>query len=276
MSRRESQIIIVEETKESAHDRETSLKAITLELSVVKNNIDSNIVLGNEQLANVKNELLQVHEDVSTVKEKAQDEKNILNELVKERIIKEEEYTDLLRNIEEAKNKIHFIEKDCLSTNNELQKQNKLLEIENENIVHKHTSTLATLQDKVAELNITEVNLKSNIAILYKKVEELDKEERNIGDLTNTSSQLSRDIVGNTVVINALNNEITAKNEEIASILSNVYEVRATFVEINREKDTLDEEIRNRRRALEILENRVDYQVSKSQMDEVVSLIKRK
>jgi len=276
MSRRESQIIIVEETKESAHDRETSLKAITLELSVVKNNIDSNIVLGNEQLANVKNELLQVHEDVSTVKEKAQDEKNILNELVKERIIKEEEYTDLLRNIEEAKNKIHFIEKDCLSTNNELQKQNKLLEIENENIVHKHTSTLATLQDKVAELNITEVNLKSNIAILYKKVEELDKEERNIGDLTNTSSQLSRDIVGNTVVINALNNEITAKNEEIASILSSVYEVRATFVEINREKDTLDEEIRNRRRALEILENRVDYQVSKSQMDEVVSLIKRK
>lgn len=276
MSRRESQIIIVEETKESAHDRETSLKAITLELSVVKNNIDSNIVLGNEQLANVKNELLQVHEDVSTVKEKAQDEKNILNELVKERIIKEEEYTDLLRNIEEAKNKIHFIEKDCLSTNNELQKQNKLLEIENENIVHKHTSTLATLQDKVAELNITEVNLKSNIAILYKKVEELDKEERNIGDLTNTSSQLSRDVIGNTVVINALNNEITAKNEEIASILSNVYEVRATFVEINREKDTLDEEIRNRRRALEILENRVDYQVSKSQMDEVVSLIKRK
>jgi len=276
MSRRESQIIIVEETKESAHDRETSLKAITLELSVVKNNIDSNIVLGNEQLANVKNELLQVHEDVSTVKEKAQDEKNILNELVKERIIKEEEYTDLLRNIEEAKNKIHFIEKDCLSTNNELQKQNKLLEIENENIVHKHTSTLATLQDKVAELNITEVNLKSNIAILYKKVEELDKEERNIGDLTNTSSQLSRDVIGNTVVIDALNNEITAKNEEIASILSNVYEVRATFVEINREKDTLDEEIRNRRRALEILENRVDYQVSKSQMDEVVSLIKRK
>jgi len=276
MSRRESQIIIVEETKESAHDRETSLKAITLELSVVKNNIDSNIVLGNEQLANVKNELLQVHEDVSTVKEKAQDEKNILNELVKERIIKEEEYTDLLRNIEEAKNKIHFIEKDCLSTNNELQKQNKLLEIENENIVHKHTSTLATLQDKVAELNITEVNLKSNIAILYKKVEELDKEERNIGDLTNTSSQLSRDIVGNTVVINALNNEITAKNEEIARVLSSVYEVRATFVEINREKDTLDEEIRNRRRALEILENRVDYQVSKSQMDEVVSLIKRK
>jgi len=276
MSRRESQIIIVEETKESAHDRETSLKAITLELSVVKNNIDSNIVLGNEQLANVKNELLQVHEDVSTVKEKAQDEKNILNELVKERIIKEEEYTDLLRNIEEAKNKIHFIEKDCLSTNNELQKQNKLLEIENENIVHKHTSTLATLQDKVAELNITEVNLKSNIAILCKKVEELDKEERNIGDLTNTSSQLSRDVIGNTVVIDALNNEITAKNEEIASILSNVYEVRATFVEINREKDTLDEEIRNRRRALEILENRVDYQVSKSQMDEVVSLIKRK
>jgi len=276
MSRRESQIIIVEETKESAHDRETSLKAITLELSVVKNNIDSNIVLGNEQLANVKNELLQVHEDVSTVKEKAQDEKNILNELVKERIIKEEEYTDLLRNIEEAKNKIHFIEKDCLSTNNELQKQNKLLEIENENIVHKHTSTLATLQDKVAELNITEVNLKSNIAILYKKVEELDKEERNIGDLTNTSSQLSRDVIGNTVVIDALNNEITAKNEEIARVLSSVYEVRATFVEINREKDTLDEEIRNRRRALEILENRVDYQVSKSQMDEVVSLIKRK